>query len=1097
MLQLLLGIAGTGKTTWILSEMQKRAARGAASLLLVPEQFSSSAETLVLEALGDAGSAFVEVLSFRTLAERILRAEGGDSLRILSDAGRAVLVKQALAQAGGGLRRLGRARRDTAFCNLCAQTLAELKTAGATPESLAAVAQKSGDAKLADLALIFSAYEAVLAGSAMDPEDRLCLAAQRATGAFFENKVCYIDNFDGFTAPEYKLLEALMQHSEASCVALCCDALEEHEEGMGLFSPVRATAQRLLQRAQRLGLSCPPAVLLPSPRRSGVSELLAANLVLAGRVPTGVVCSGKLTLTALADRDAEVRLAAAEMRRLACSGVSYGRMALICREPGLYESAVRRQLALFDIPWHGDTPDSIEFSAPVAFLRAALALLRQGLSSAPLLELLKTGLCGCGAAALAALENYVYTWRPRAGEWRQPFTRHPGGLLQQMDDTAAETLALAEGLRAETLPAIEEFLSKAKNRRPKTLSTLLYRLLHGFSAAAHLEENARLLEENGDFAFAQRSRRAWDMAMEMLDQMALLLPDEPVSPAEYDELFLLLVRSTDFGSPPATLESVVFTGAGRMRLADADHCFVLGLLEGEFPAKVGYSGLLTHADRDLLVESGIEMPGAFQNRILLEQMFLYRALTGARQSLHLSWPKRHGGVPGSLSAELTPLVRLLQPGPLALPAGAEAATPAAAFDRLCSLYRENSPEAASLLAALEAMANPPEKLALLHCAEPPRQFTVRDSEALRRLTGATLRVSPTRAERYFTCRFAYYCEHVLRLRPRRPAQLSPLESGSFVHYILEQVLRGAGGGFAQMSDESLRQQTELHATAFIEQHFPPLSPRSRLLLQRIKENAAGLLCYLRDWAQNSLFETAALELDFGPGGAPPLCLEGADGSLLQVTGKVDRVDLLQKDGKRYLCVLDYKTGSRRFELDEVLYGLNMQMLLYMDALCRPGGPYAGALPAGMLYLSSDPAPESGTRGESGGAVYKLDGLLLDDPAVLEALDSDKSGLFLPVKYKKDGQPAASRHLASLQRIGGLGLYIEEMLAEMAGGLAAGDFAAKPLVKSGAPRHCGYCPFRAACRHEDGKNELPLVKQDDVWEKIDALSGKAGEVHGGA
>ncbi len=1094
MLQLVLGIAGTGKTTWILNEMKARAMRGAGSILLVPEQFSSSAETLVLETLGDAGSAFVEVLSFRTLAERILRAEGGDSLHILSDAGRAVLVKQALAQAGG-LRRLGRARRDTAFCNLCAQTLAELKTAGATPESVQQVAQKNGDAKLGDLALIFAAYERVLSGSAMDPEDRLCLAAQRASGAFFENRACYIDNFDGFTAPEYTLLEAVMRHCEATCAALCCDELEEHEDGLGLFSPVRATAQRLQQRAQRLGLPCPAAVLLPSPRRSGASELLAANLVMAGRVPTGVVCSGKLTLTALPDRHAEVKLAAAEMRRLACSGVSYGKMALICRDPALYESMVRRELALFDIPWHSDSPDSIEFSAPVAFLRAALALLRQGLASAPLLELLKTGLCGSPPAALAALENYVFTWRPKAADWRQPFQQNPGGLLQEMDEAAGETLALAEGLRATLLPMVEEFLQQAKGRRPRGLSVQLYRLLDRLGAPQHLEENARLMEENGDFAFAQRSRRAWDMCMEMLDQMALLLPDEPVSPQEYDELFLLLVRSTDFGSPPATLESVVFTEAGRMRLADADHCFVLGLLEGEFPAKVGYSGLLTHADRDLLVESGIEMPGAFQNRILLEQMFLYRALTGARQSLHLSWPRRHGGVPGALCAELTPLVRLLEPGPLALPQAAFATTPEAAFDQLCTLYRENTPEAASLLAALEQSPLPAEKLALLTAADAPRHFTVRDIEALRRLTGRTLRVSPTRAERYFTCRFAYFCEHVLHLRPRRLAQLSPLESGTFVHHILEQVLREAGGAFSQLDDDRLHALTNHYADDFIRQNFPPLTPRSQLLLQRIKENAAGLLCYLRDWAQHSRFETSALELAFGPEGAQPLCLEGADGTKLQVTGKVDRVDLLSQGGKRYLCVLDYKTGSRHFELDEVLYGLNMQMLVYMNALCRPGGPYAGALPAGMLYLSSDPAPLSGTRHDGNTPLYQLDGLLLENAAVLEALDSDKTGLFLPLKYKKDGQPAASRYLADLERIGGLGRYTEELLAEMAGGLSAGDFAPRPLVKNGAPRHCDYCPYRAACRHENGRNEAPMVKRDELWEKIDALGGKEGETHG--
>ncbi len=1096
MLQLVLGIAGTGKTTWLLNRLRTRAKGRHASILLVPEQFSSSAEMLVLEALGDAKSAYVEVLSFRTLAERILRESGGGARRILSDAGRAVYVKRALAAAEGKLRSLGRSGRGTAFCNLCAHTLAELKTAGANPESLAEIAQQTGDVKLADLAAIFAAYDAILAGSAMDPDDRLTLAAEGATPATFAGKACLIDNFDGFTAPEYKLLESLMAHCEEVAVALCCDEMQENEGGLGLFSPVRATAQRLMQRAGRLGLACPAPIKLPLPRRCENGDLLALNLLLAGRLPKAEVCTDKLTLTEAADRYTEVKMAAAEMRRLAGAGVSYGKMALVCREVNLYETIVRREMGLFDIPWHSDTPETIEFTAPVAFLRAALALLRQGLGSGPILQLLKTGLCGFDEYTLAALENYVFTWRPKAAEWRAPFAQNPLGLLRAMDDEAAEKLALAEGARSLAIPLLEDFTAKAKGTSPRELSVLLYRLLEAFEAPKHLEEHARLLEQNGDYPLAENSRRAWDLAMEMLDQMAYLLEGEELSVAEYDELFLLLVRSTDFGQTPGAMESVLFTGADRMRLANPDYCFVLGLLEGEFPSQVGYSGLLTHADRDLLVENGIEMPGSFQNRILLEEMFLYRALTSPRQGLYLFWPSCHAGVPGVLCSALRPLVRLLNPGPMALAAPCFAPTPGAAFDRLCALYRENTPEGATLLLALRQSGLPKAEnlLPLLHAAEAPRHFTVSRKESLQKLTGSTLRLSPTRAEGYFTCHFAYFMEHVLRLRPRPRAELSPLESGTFVHHLLEQVLQQVQSGLAACSKEELAALTERFANEFIEANFPNPSLRTRLLLARIAEATLSLLLYLRAWAQNSAFTISALELPIGgEGGATPLTIKGEDGQKVQITGQVDRVDILHKNGKTYLCVLDYKTGSRRFDLGEVLYGLNTQMLVYMDALRRQkNGPYAGALPAGMLYLSSDPAPASGSRGEGDTPLFKLDGLVLDDPEILKALDSDQSGIFLPIKYKKDGSPGACRQLASLQRIGGLSLYIEQLLRQMANGVSAGEFSAKPLVKSDGSRHCDYCPYRACCRHEDGQNEQPMLKQEEALAEIDAMGAKGGE-----
>ena len=57
MLRLILGISGTGKTGRVLAEMKVRAAARRRSILLVPEQFSSSAETMVYRSLGDAFSA--------------------------------------------------------------------------------------------------------------------------------------------------------------------------------------------------------------------------------------------------------------------------------------------------------------------------------------------------------------------------------------------------------------------------------------------------------------------------------------------------------------------------------------------------------------------------------------------------------------------------------------------------------------------------------------------------------------------------------------------------------------------------------------------------------------------------------------------------------------------------------------------------------------------------------------------------------------------------------------------------------------------------------------------------------------------------------
>ncbi len=1098
MLQLVLGIAATGKTTWMLQKMQELAAQGKYCVFLVPEQFSSSAETLVLETLGDVGSAFVDVVSFRTLAERLLQG-ADENMHLLSDAGRAVLVKRALKNTREKLKNLGRSRHDTAFCNLCAQTLVELKTAGATPCQLQGIGKKTKDTKFLDLAVLMEAYEALLAGTAMDPQDRLQLACQRAKPSWFSGKSCFIDNFDGFTAPEYELLDMLVQHCEAMYVALCCDGLHEKQGGLGLFSPSRKTAQRLLQRARRFGISTKNPIFLQHSDVAEVDELLAVNRVLSGSELPLCMPQGRLTITAARNRHEEVKLACATMRHLATQGVSYSQMALVCREVDLYESIVRREMSLFEIPWHSDTPETVEFSAPVAFVRAALKLLQQGMTSEAILDLLKTDLCGFTAEEMIALENYVFTWQPNAALWRQPFTQNPLGLLRDMDEAAVHSLQLAETVRGKLLPPLEAYVQAAKGKNAHNLSLQLYLLMEHFHAPLNQEEKAEKMEQNGDFAWAERSRRAWDLCMDFLDQMALLLAGETLDAAEYEELFLLLVRSVDFGQVPKTLESVPFASADRARLAGPEYCFVLGLQEGEFPAKVGYSGLLTHSDRDLLVENDIEMPGSFQNRLLLEQMFLYRTLTAARHCLHLSYPLQNEDTIGTPCHAVLLLQKRLNPPVLHVETENLAATQAAAFDRLALVYRDGSEESANLLAALSQSDEPYARshLPLLHAVQVPQQFLIKDNQTLHRLTGDVLRLSPTRAERYYTCRFAYLMEHVLQIRPRKRAELSVQESGSLVHYVLEQVLKELGKEFSEVDDKRLRKLSEKYVNAFAQENFPQMNLRLYAILARIRETVFALLQYLHNWAKHSEFETEALELSLGEEQAKPLCLQSESGVAMQVVGKVDRVDVLKKNGKTYLCILDYKTGSREFSLHEVLYGLNMQMLVYMDALCRQKeGPYSGALPAGVLYLSADPSPKSGTRHDAAKSLFRMDGLLLDDASVLEALDNDKTGLFLPVTYAKNGEPKRER-LASLQYMGGLFLYVESLLQDMADGLASGDFSARPLVRNGGKRYCEYCPYLASCRHEAGRNEVVMQKQEERLVDIEKHGGEEGFFHGRA
>ena len=1077
MLEWILGLSGTGKTTELLARMRARSEAGKTSVLLVPEQFSSSAETMVYTALGDALSSRVSVQSFTSLAENLLKTFGGTAAKTLTDAGRVVLVRRAAEEVQDELTVYRRHRRSVSFCSLCADAIQELKTAGAPPQALLEAAGKQGEAgeKLRELALVYAAYEARLGRTALDPSDRVAAAAKRLSEhpQHFAHTHVYIDNFDGFTAPQYAMLAQLVR-AEGCTVALCCDGFADHDGGMGLFSPVKHVAQRLRRIAAAQGVRVAAPTVLEEERRHAHAPGIAA----AGRVvavgETEQTDAAGFWFTRPKDVREECFLAACTAVKLARQGVPFGKMAVVCRSLDGYGAPLREALTLAGVPFFIDESTTLEYSAPASFFRAALALAARGVTSEGILRLLKTDLCGFSAGEIAAAENYAYVWQLKGSEWREPFAKSAAGFAGRETAQDAETLETAERVRAAVMPKLDRFLQRVKGGgTAEDISRALYRLLEDFGGAAHTLEQAAHARETGDEARSVELCSSYNTAMGLLDELNALCGADDLTAAEYDELLLLLVRASEVGRVPQTQNNLIVTTADRMRLASPVCCFVLGAAEGEFPKSVGFSGLLTHADRETLVSVGIEMPGSYENRTLLEQMAFYRAITAPSERLYVSCPDTK-----ETAGALVPALAALEPPEATLTDDERAPTAAAALDLLGECYREDTPRTAALEEALRRAGQADAALDAMAQAASPRPFAVRDTRAVERLLGRSMVVSPTRVEQYYRCRFSYFLQYVLRIRPRRKAELSPLESGTLVHFILENALRRTGETFTQLTPDELRTLASQLADEYVAQNLPDASARFAYLIARLREGVARLLEFLQAEQRQSSFRPVAFEQTIGEGGEEPLRVVTPEGREVRVIGQIDRVDVMEREGKRYVRVVDYKTGDKEFRLDDVYCGLNTQMLFYLFTLCRA---HEDAVPAGVLYLAGDPAPKAAAREDAGKpSAYRVDGLVLNDPVVIGGMDRAATGLFVPFTFTAKGAPRASAKLAGLEKLGNIEKHLESLVVEMARGLYAGDVAATPLCH-GDKSPCAVCDYRAVCRHEDGCGERSVEAPDKVFE----------------
>ena len=618
MLKLLLGASGSGKTTLLYQRIRARAEAGGRSILLVPEQFTSSTEGRIHRELGDALSGLVESFSFTSLAEHILSAEGGSAVQTLSDAGRAVLVRRALEELQDNVHYYYRHRRSAAFCQMAAETIDELKSAGLSGQRLYALAQECGadSAKLSELALIFQGYETLLAGTGMDPSDRLTLAASRLENAlargglpeFLRGREVFIDEFDTFNAPKKRLMGALLASLPTVTVALCDDGAPLIPGDMSLFSGAKQVAAQLRQLARRSGTEVAvPELLRRDVRHADAPGLAAAARLLAsGQCDPPPACP-EIKLFAAPSREEEARAAAAAIRRLMRQGVRCGRVAVVCRDIAKYRAAVRYEFRMADIPLYCDEPTTPEFSAPATAVRCLLAIARGAELTEQLTTLAKTGLCALTEEEVCALENYAYTWSPGAAAWRAPFEKNPRG-FGDADPTAEDTenLARAEKARALLVTAADGLRAKLRSASAEQMSRALYFCLKELGAEEAQAAQVEAIRAERGIPAAEEAAREWNVVMGLLDEMASLLGGQSVTIAEYEELFGLLLRSSDLGHIPQTLDAVVLASAGKMRLDAPDYVFVLGLSEGEFPAAPGETGLLTHADRDALMAQEVE-----------------------------------------------------------------------------------------------------------------------------------------------------------------------------------------------------------------------------------------------------------------------------------------------------------------------------------------------------------------------------------------------------------------------------------------------------------------------------------------------------------
>ena len=1119
MLKLVLGRAGSGKTTYAMTLFRARMEAGVSHLyFVVPEQYSHDAERQLLTICGDSLSLFGEVLSFSRMCSRVFAELGGIGAKNLDSGGRLLLMSRAVAAVSGRLGVYGGTAQTPEFLEKLVTLSKEFKSACLTPELMTQAASAAGSPlseKLSDLALIFGAYDAHFTRETANPDDRLDrLVTQIGESRLFDDGHIFFDGFTDFTAQELRIIAALLKKDVDISLCLTCGGLEESEE---IFEPARKTALMLLRLASENGVATESVTLSADAGRAAALSYLEKHLFTYDTE----TCSdedGAVRVVAAPSPDAELEAAAAAVTELLWQGYRLRDIAVAVCDWDAYGALAEDVFTKYGVPVFVSGKSDIGRKPPVFLIEKALEIVTDGWEFDAVFAYLKTGLTGLCLSDCDALENYALKWNLRGGIWTrdEDWTLPPTGYERGPDDEEAAQLSYLNTLRKTVVPPLKRLQSalKASDIFGDKLAAL-YGFMEELELPARIAEKSELLASAGELQLADAYAQLWELLVRALDQFYDILGDKTGGSAEFARLWKLLVSQYDMGSIPVALDRVSLGDMSRIRRRGCKCLIVVGASDDALPATTGGGAILTDSERRELPSLGLAVANTAEERLFRALSLVYSALTIPTERLVVSYSRTDAGGgekrPSFVVRRLAALFNL--PTQTDTESRFRLAAAGPAFELAASYFNNpDNPSAAAAAAYFRHDASSAERLLRLAEGAEKKRGSMTGAQASK-LYGSTLTVSASRIDKYYACRFLYFLQYGLNARPRKPAGFDAPTAGTFMHYVLESTTREIrdGAGFANVTDSECLQLTRKYVDRYVVEtldNFKDKSSRFKYLFERLAENASFVVLDMVRELRCSDFVPLDFELEFSDNGKVPPHAVAGGGAEVKVKGFVDRVDGWAHDGKLYLRVVDYKTGKKTFSLSDVLHGMNMQMLIYLFALGGNGkitaerllgtAQAAEIVPAGVLYAPAREEIIPASRYDSDERIagerqkrLRRSGMLLHSDEVLEAMEHGADKRYLPVKLTQGVLSGDS--LATAERLGALARHVDGMLLEIAKGVGGGEIAAEPYFKNQNDNACLYCDYAAACHFNtsegDRRRFMRKINTEDAWAR---LSEEAGE-----
>ena len=1150
-LQFIFGPSGSGKSYHLYHQIidESRIHQEQNYIVLVPEQFTMQTQKELVSLHPAGGILNIDILSFQRLAYRIFEETGGSLYPVLEETGKSLVVKRVAQEKKKELTILGSTLKRTGAVSQMKSLISELKQYQIAPSELDMWAEETGEkkllaAKLKDTGVIYRAFEEYLENRYVTAEDVLeVLAGKLEESALIKNSEVLVDGFTGFTPVQIGVLGKLFRLCAKVYVTIIMDEREDpYKKAIPhqLFAMSRQLVQQLMKAADEAGCPVEPEIWV---RRSGhgrfqpgsTMDQLEQRLFRYGKrgfsgngiekrpesgteAKTGNPAAGYeakqqgIYISVAPNPRAELEETVRLIRRMVREeGMRYQDFAVLTGDLSVYGTYAREIFEKCGVPYFVDEKHSVLMNPFVEFLRAAIEMVVQSFSYESVFRYLRCGLSSLDREETDAMENYVLALGIRGLKaYGETWTRGYRGIKP---DEVPQRNLLREKFYAEVQPFAERMKKKDATVRERTEA--LYALAVQNQMQEKLEERRQQFEQQGQEAFAKEYSQIYGIVMELLDKIVEVLGEEKMTLAEYQEILEAGFAEASVGIIPPTADQVLIGDNERSRLKDIRVLFFVGVNDGLIPRHDAGGGILSEYDREELERADAKLSPTARETMYQQKFHLYRNLTKPSERLYLSFTKAGASGEAQNPSYLINEIRKLFPEipvrdiekeekpeeKLEMPRSGEALfleeLGRAAEGEIDPLFEElyrwyaAHPEAG-------IPAETYRKAAFLRCAD-----GVIGKSAASALYGDTLKNSATRLEKYAACAFAHFMEFGLQIRERDQYELKAADMGTVMHEALEKFskkLQENGETWKTVTDDTrdrLIEECVEEPMADYGNTIFQSSSRNQYRIIRVKRILKRTVWALQQQIRQGEFEPGEFEVSFSmEDSLSAINIDLSEHEKMRLRGRIDRVDLCETDDKVYVKIIDYKTGNTSLDLVALYYGLQLQLVLYLEAamaMAAKRNPNRKLIPAGIYYYNMKDPIVSGfdmTKEEIEAKQQKelrMNGLTSTEKASLLLIDAEGGNVVSGLEYKKDGSLSSRALVANADQMHELGHFARKKALDLARDIYGGKIDAYPYeYKKMNP--CEYCEYGSVCGFDlqlEGCHyrRLSALDKDEVWQEI--------------